>query len=122
MAGEEALYALTASQVVRLKNLLEMVEGGGMPNLPQGTKRPPVASRVLVGILTDAVAATTALTSKPKVGTLNVYSFTSTGTVDTGVDETCYNFAPQSATTDRWTVCERCSWTGKLVITTQFCS
>lgn len=118
----DTLYAFTADQVARLKRLLDGVE-----NLEQGapgrrTTRNPQASRVVIGILTDSVAATTGLASKPKVGTLNIYGFTSTGTTDTGYDEKCYNFAPQAATTDRWTVCERDNMTGKLIITTQFCS
>lgn len=120
MADE--LFGLTIDQVLRLRRVLEYVEADLVSSPTNGNPRRPTASRIVIGILTDAVSATTALTGKPKVGTLNVYTFTSTGTEDTGIDEKCYNFAPQSATTDRWTVCERCNLTGKLIITTQFCS
>lgn len=118
----EQLYGLTATQVARLKALLDSYEAGVLPRV-QPARRPwHYASSVIVGILTDPIAATTALTSKPKVGTLNVYSFTSTGTEDTTADETVYSFAPHIATTDRWTVCERDSFTGKWILTTQYCS
>lgn len=117
----EELYALTAGQVIRLKRLLEAVESGSpIPLSQQATK--PRAATVLVGILTDQISATTGLATKPKVGVLNVYSFTSTGTVDTGIDETVYSFAPHAATTDRWSVAERDAVTGYLVLTTQYCS
>lgn len=116
------LFGLTASQVARLKRVLDSVEGGDVIPPQQYGRGPLQSAKVIVGILTDAVAATTALTSKPKVGTLNVYSFTSTGTTDTGLDETVYGFAPSAWTTDRWTVAERDSFTGKWVLTTQFCS
>jgi len=118
----ETLYGLTSSQVLRLKRVLDGWEAGelGQPNTRVPGSLP--ASRVIVGILTDPISATTALTGKPKVGTLNVYSFSSTGTADTGLDETVYNFAPQAATTDRWAVCERCNITGKWVLTYQACS
>ena len=118
----DTLYGLTEAQVQRLGRWLATVEGDFQPPLGQSRNPPPQASRVVIGALTSAVSATTALLGKPKVGTLNIYSFTSTGTVDTGYDEKCYNFAPQAATTDRWTVCERCAFSGKLIITTQYCS
>lgn len=116
------LYGLTESQVLRLRKMLDSWETESFGPLTQSPAKSLPASRVIVGILTDAISATTALTGKPKVGTLNVYTFSSTGTADTGIDETVYSFAPQSATTDRWSVCERCNMTGKWVLTTQFCS
>lgn len=117
----ETLYGLTESQVIRLKRLLDAAENSDRPPLTNSrTQRQP--SRSLIGILESPVSATTALTSKPKVGTLNVYSFSSTGVLDTGMDLTVYNFAPQAATTDRWTMADRCSITGKLFIAGQFCS
>ena len=120
MADE--LYGLTLEQAERLKRVLERVESDIVPGPSNYPRRPMQASRVVVGALTSAVAATTALLGKPKVGTLNIYTFTSTGTEDTGIDEKCYNFAPQAATTDRWTFCLRCSMTGKLIIDYQACS
>lgn len=113
---------LTNEQVERIERVLTAFESGDLGSLHRGSRRPLYPARVIVGILTDPIAATTALTSKPKVGTLNVYSFTSTGTTDTGRDETVYSFAPSIATTDRWTICERDDYTGKWVLTTQFCS
>ena len=76
---------------------------------------------VIVGALT-APAAATSLLGTPQMATLNVYTFSSSGVADSGRDEWVYNFAPQAATTDRWTVCERCTMTGRWIITTQFCS
>jgi len=99
-----------------------MIESGELERNPIRRQSSSYPDRVIVGALTAAAAATTALLGMPKVATLNVYTFSSTGTVDSGRDETVYNFAPQAATTDRWTVCERCSITGKWIITTQFCS
>lgn len=122
MAKQDELYALTAVQVARIDALLQQFEGGGSPPLQQPGRRPLLAARVLVGALDSAVTATTGLFTKPKVGTLSIYSFSSTGSADTGVNVSCYNFAPQPASTDRWTVVERDNWTGKWVITTQFCS
>ena len=118
----ERLYALTEAQMNRLKRLLDSVEVASSPAPTNAGRRLLQPSRVIIGALTSAVTATTALLGKPYVGTLNVYSFSSTGVEDTGLDETVYNFAPQAATTDRWTVCERCNITGKWIITTQFCS
>lgn len=118
----EELYGLSIADVMRLKRVLTLVETGNPPTLNRSPRNFIPAADILVGILTDPVAATTGLATKPKVGTLNVYSFTSTGTVDSGFDETVYNFAPQAATTDRWTFCVRDSLTGKLVISYQACS
>lgn len=118
----EELFGLTSEQIERLRRLLDQAErDSGAPPGNRG-RRNLQPSRIVVGALTSAVAATTALLGPPQVGTLNVYSFTSTGTTDTGNDITVYNFAPQAATTDRWTICERDSLTGKWMITTQFCS
>lgn len=120
--AQETLYALTADDLATLRRMRAIVENPEYSGPGRKTTRNLQASRIVIGILTDSVAATTGLASKPKVGTLNIYGFTSTGTTDTGYDEKCYNFAPQAATTDRWTVCERDAMTGKLIITTQFCS
>lgn len=121
MADDDRYY-FNGEQVNRLRELFQQFYNESSETLHRRGRRPLTASRVIIGALTSSVSATTALLGKPKVGTLNVYSFTSTGTEDTGVDETVYNFAPQAATTDRWTVCERCNITGKWIITTQFCS
>ena len=119
-AGDQ--YFFNDEQIARLRALYQHFQNESAGTLHQSTRRPLAPARVIVGILTDSITATTALTGKPKVGTLNVYSFSSTGTEDTGIDEKVYNFAPQAATTDRWTVAERCNITGRWVITTQFCS
>lgn len=116
------LYGLTEAQVQRLRAAIEAIELSDDPSPRAGRRRPLYASRVIIGALTSSIAATTALLGKPKVGTLNVYSFSSTGVTDTGVDETVYSFAPQAATTDRWSVAERCNMTGKWILTTQYCS
>lgn len=118
----ETHYALTAEQLVRLKRLAESVETLDRQSPRNWGRKPILSSRVIIGALTSSVSATTALLGKPKVGTLNVYTFSSTGVEDTGIDETVYNFAPQAATTDRWTIAERDDFTGKWIITTQFCS
>lgn len=119
---EEELYGLTKDQMSRVSRLLQLFEKQDGQS-PSQIRRPPLTgAKILIGALTNSVSATTGLLTKPKVGTLNVYSFTSTGTVDTGIDETVYNFAPAAATTDRWTIAERDAITGKLIITTQFCS
>jgi len=120
--AEPDLFGFTRAQVERLKRIATLVESSELEPLVRGRGRNLVPARIRVGILESSVSAVTALTGKPKVGTLNVYTFTSTGSEDIGIDETCYNFAPQAATTDRWTVIERDSFTGKWVITTQFCS
>ena len=117
------LYGLTETQVERLKRLLDRVESG--EPIPVARERQWWESgpdRIIVGLVDSSIAATTSLTGPPVPGTLNVYGFTSAGTTDTGRDETVYNFAPQAATTDRWTIAERDDVTGKWVITTQFCS
>lgn len=118
----DKLNAFTDEQVERIKRDLEYVERDFIPSPRQLGKRPMYASRIVVGKLSANVAATTALLGKPKVGTINVYSFSSTGTTTTGISEACYNFAPQVATADRWTFCERCGYTGKLIISFQACS
>jgi len=116
------IYGLTIDQMERLRRTCEIVEKNSPPS-PTGLRRPPLqSSKIMVGILTDPIAATTSLIGKPKVGTLNVYSFSSTGVTDTGIDETVYSFAPTAATTDRWAVAERDAVTGLLILTTQFCS
>lgn len=117
----ETLYGLTASQVARLKRLLDGVESADRPPVSNSVRFPKNSTKIFVGILTSSVAATTALTGKPSVGTLNVYDVSSTGTLDTGVDLSVYNLAPHAATTDRWTIAELTA-TGRIVITTQFCS
>lgn len=119
MAGE--LFGLDLAQTMRLKQALELIEGQSGVTLNRMPRNFLPAEGYLVGILTDAVAATTGLTSKPKVGTANIYNFSSTGTVDIGVSETCYNFAPTIATTDRWTFFAR-MWNGRLAICFQGCS
>jgi len=118
----ETLYAFTAADLAKLRRIIDGIETAEAFPTGRKTTRNLQPSRVVIGILTDSVAACTGLATKPKVGTLNIYGFTSTGTTDTGYDEKCYNFAMQAASTDRWTVCERCNMTGKLIITTQFCS
>lgn len=118
----EQLFSFTEAQVARLKKIAEAVEVNERPPLTNSHRSPTVPSRIIIGALESSVSATTALLGKPKVGTLNVYTFSSTGTEDTGRDETVYNFAPQAATTDRWTICERDNTCGKWIITTQFCS
>lgn len=118
----EIHYALTEDQLARLKRVADSVETLDRVSPRTWGRRPIVPSRIIVGILTNAVSATTSLIGKPKVGTLNVYSFSSTGTEDTGVDETVYNFAATGATTDRWTIAELDAFNGKFVITAQFCS
>lgn len=105
-----------------MRKIVDAVEASDISPVHRSGRRPLQSAKIAIGALTSAAAATTALLGKPKVATLNVYSFTSTGTTDTGVDITVYNFAPQEATTDRWTVAERDAFTGKWVITTQFCS
>ena len=120
----ETMYALTSQDVARLRALLNAFESGELDIGPAGGPRRRPADRVVVGALTSPVSATTALLGSPKSGTLNVYAFASTtGSMeDTTRDITCWNFAPQIATTDRWTICERENVTGRWVITTQFCS
>jgi hypothetical protein len=119
----DTLYALTQSQVERLARLLQLVESGEL-SVPRGQRSEFVshADRGISGFLTSAAVGTSSLNGTPTVGTLNVYGFSSTGTWDSGRDETVYNFAPTDATTDRWTVCHRDSYTGKWVIHTQYCS
>jgi hypothetical protein len=118
----DELFAFDAAQVARLTKVVNSVELNDQPRPSGSSQRPRLPSRIIIGLLTNSVSATTSLTGKPKVGTLNVYSFSSTGVEDTGLDETVYNFAPQAATTDRWTVAERDDVCGKFAITTQFCS
>lgn len=120
---EQVLYGLTASQIARLRVLLDRIERGEL-STPHPQPRLPgeAPDRVIVGVLTGSAAACASLLGTPTVATMNVYSFSSTGTSDSGRDETVYNFAPQAATTDRWTVAERDSLTGKWIITTQYCS
>lgn len=116
------LFGFTAAQVERLKKIAEAVEASDISPIQSPGRRPLNSAKVAVGILTSSIAAISGLTGTPTVGTLNVYSFTSAGTEDTGVDITVYNFAPQAATTDRWAVAERDAFTGNWVLTTQFCS
>lgn len=120
MADE--LFGFTAAQILRLRRVLERVESDDYPTLNRMPRNLLPAGVVVVGLLESGVAATTTLTSTPKVGTINIYSFSSTGTLDTGIDEACFNFAPQIATTDRWTFCVRDAVTGRLVIDYQACS
>lgn len=120
MADE--LIGLTDKQVERVSRVVEYVEADFIPGPRQNGRRPLLPSRILVGALSSEVSATTGLLTKPKVGTALIYTFTSTGLEDTGVSEKCYNFAPQAATTDRWTFFERCSMTGNLIISFQACS
>lgn len=116
------LYGLDIAQTARLKRALELIEGQAGPVLARQPRNYLPAANILVGILESPVAATTSLIGPPKMGLLNVYSFSSTGVLDTGVDEPVFGFAPQIWTTDRWTVAERCSLTGRLMLTTQYCS
>lgn len=116
------LYGLTADDIEWLRQKLGVVENDSRDTLSRNTRRPLRSSTIAIGALTSAVAATTALLGKPKVGTLNVYSFSSTGIEDLDIDITVYSFAPQIATTDRWTVAERDAFTGKWILTTQYCS
>lgn len=120
--ADDRMFGLSAEDVERLRRLLNAVETDILPQPFNRQRKETIPSRIIIGALTSAAAATTALLGKPKMATLNVYTFTSTGTADTGIDESVYNFAPQAATTDRWTVAERDSLTGKWIITTQFCS
>lgn len=117
----ETLYGLTEAQIERLKRLLNSVEGDGQPPLSKGSGRRPQAGRVAAGALTSSVASA-GLFGTPTVGELNVYTFSSTGKVDTGINLVVYNMAPAAATTDRWTIAERDNYAGKWIITTQFCS
>lgn len=119
--AQEGFY-LSLDDVLFLRRMKARVESGAEPTLTRHPRNLLPASQVVVGLLTDAIAATTALTSKPKVGTLNVYTFTSTGVEDTGFDEPIYNFAPAIATTDRWTFGIRDSFTGKIILDYQACS
>ena len=121
MANDE-LYAFTADQIAIIRNLYEAWKNESGDTLNRPGRRNLQSAKVAIGALTSAASATTALLGKPKAATLNVYSFTSTGSTDTGIDITVYNFAPQAATTDRWTVVERDAFTGKWIITTQFCT
>lgn len=118
----EELYGLTQSDMLRLRELLSGLQGNTNETLYRRRRRPMPGALSVVGLLTDSIAATTALTSKPKVGTLNVYSFTSTGVEDTGVDVKIYNFAPQAATTDRWTFGRLDAFNMKYVLDFQACS
>lgn len=118
----EDLFGMIAADVVRLRNVMARVESGQLPTLNRMPRNILPAATVVVGILESSVAATTGLATTPKVGEINIYSFTSTGTVDTTINEKCYNFAPQAATTDRWTFCVRDAVTGLLVIDFQACS
>lgn len=121
MADEE-LFGFHGKDVERISKVVNHVEANNLQSPNQLPRRSLQPSRIIVGILTSAISATTSLIGPPKVGTLNVYSFSSTGTEDTGIDEPIYNFAPSAATTDRWSIAERDSYTGKFVLTTQFCS
>lgn len=118
----DELFGFTPAQLDRLRRIANAVETNERPPLTNSGRRQLTPSRVIIGVLESFVVGTTALIGVPKVGTLNVYSFSSTGVADTGLDEKVYNFAPQVATTDRWTVCERCNMTGNWIITTQYCS
>lgn len=118
----EDLHGLTSADIDKLRRVLAMVEMDDSPPLKQRGRRPLTPSRIICGALTSAAAACTGLFTKPKVAVLNVYTFSSTGTEDTGIDENVYNLSKYAATTDRWTVAERDSVTGKFVITAQFCS
>ena len=102
--------------------MLNRVETGELSSPTYYRRQMPGRSEYLIGILTDSVAAISGLTGTPTVGSLNVYSFSSTGVEDTGVDQVCYNFAPQAATTDRWTGIARDSYTGKYFIDFQACT
>lgn len=118
----DTLYGLTAAQIERLRRLLSLVETGEVSLPREGRRFSQLVQGTITGLLTNSVDATSDLTGTPKVGTLNIYTFSSTGTVDTGNDETVYNFAPQAATTDRWTRCGFDVTCGKWVIDTQYCS
>lgn len=118
----EELFGLTPEQFQRVAQVVRAVEHTDQPSPQVGGRRKLYASRLIVGALVSSVQATTALLGKPKTGTLNVYEVSSTGVVDTGVTETVYNLAPQAATTDRWAIAERDDWSGKYILTTQFCS
>ena len=118
------IYGFSSSDIERISRVLTAFEASDIEQPPQiPTRRPIGRTERIFGILEGAAAATTALTSVPKSATLSEYSFTSTnGTTDTGVDHTVWNFAPQAATTDRWTYCSRHSRTGKWLIDYQACS
>lgn len=111
------LNGFTDAQIARLRRVLNAVETGELPpEHGQPAPKGPRASRHAVGILTDPIAAIATPTGTPTVGTLNVYSFSSTGVEDTGVDETVYHFGTQVATTGRWTFAHRDNFTGKWFI------
>lgn len=121
--ADEQLHGFTSQQVERLKRIASIVESDYGESVNQGGRRNLQSSKIVIGVLTSAVAGTSALIpAAATVGTLNLYKATSTGFVDTGLDETVYNLAIQDATTDRVTICERDAITGKFFITTQFCS
>lgn len=122
--AEEQLHGFTAAQVARLKRIADAVESDYGPSISQHGRPPKQSSKFVIGVLESAVAGTSALIpTAATVGTLNVYSASSTGFSDTGVDEEgVLNLAIQDATTDRITLCARDSWSGRLLIITQFCS
>ena len=120
----DPLYALTATDVSALREIVSAYRSGdlGRP-IEANWKWQKYRSVVVFGILDGAAAATTALIGPPKSATLKVYNMTSTGgTTYSGRDETVYNFAPQAATTDRWTFCVRDHYSGNWLIDYQACS
>lgn len=90
--ADEQLFALTASDVSRLRGLLNSAEGETGETLHRRRRRTMPGALRVIGLLTDPISATTALNTKPKVGTLNVYSFSSTWIDSTGQHRTLGKF------------------------------
>ncbi len=114
------LFGLTSWDVRRLHKLLRAYESGELTDRPGDSPDPrwidTPASASINGFLTAPITGLTSGNSTPKVGTLNLYSFTSTGSADSGVDETVYYTGLYDATTSVWQTAYKDKTTNKYVL------
>ena len=119
------VFGLVAADIDRLRRMLaayERGELGGRPGQSEDDRIIEGPSESISGFLTSAVTGLADLDSAPTYGTLNVYTYTTTGSVDTGRDERVWHFATVDATTDRWTFAALDRQNGKYTIYYQACS
>jgi len=111
------IYALSESDAATLREMAAAYRAGELGRPLPKPRRPLPRCDVIFGVVDSQILGTTGSVTTPGSGTLNVYTFTSTGgTSDTGRNETVYNATATNASTDEYTVCVRDYNTGHYLI------
>ena len=103
----DKLYALSEDDVNALRDVIAAHRAGNLGGARGVVRRVFGRSNCIFGVADGTIAGTTGAATQPAGGTVSVHKFVTSGTSDTGKNETAYNLSSVEVTTGMYVVLVR---------------